>query len=113
MIVSRAYQSGMIDFDDDGAVKCTMQCHDMISASAQAEVVDGTGTAWVFTVIVSNDPKGRKFENHPSSITLTNSAKISAAFSVVGYLWFGVQLTTLAGGDTQGNIYLACKDSPA
>lgn len=102
-----------MDLDDDGALHFIAPCKDMVSASAQVTIDTGTGSAFVLTVIVSNDPTGTKYENHPSSITLTNSAKITAVFSVVGYLWFGVKLTTVNGGNLLGHIYLVTKDAPA
>lgn len=104
----------LFDLDDLGSIKFTMPCQGMVSASAQVEPVEViAGTAFVLTVIVSNDPKGAFFQNHPSVITLTNSARITAVFSVVGYLHFGVQLTTVNGGNAKAHIYLVCKDSPA
>lgn len=93
-----------------GGVKIVMSCKDLVSGSAQAYPITPTGTSWVFTVVVSNDPQGKLFEAHPSAITLTNSAKISPVFSVVGYLYFGVQLTTAAGGAATGHIFLTGKD---
>jgi hypothetical protein len=93
--------------------KIYMPCNNLVWASAQCSITEGTGTTWVLTVIVSNDPLAKSFENHPSAITLTNSAKITPVFSVVGYLYFGVQLTTVAGSATLGHIFLVGKDSPA
>lgn len=104
------------DCDDAGTsnYRFTAPCADMVSASAQVIPLEvAAGTAFVLTVIVSNDPAGNKFENHPSSITLTNSARITAPFSVVGYLFFGVKLTTINGGNMTAELMLVCKDSPA
>lgn len=102
-----------MDLDDSGALHFMAPCKDMVSASAQVRIVEGTGSAFQLTVIVSNHPSGALYENHPSAIVLTNSAKISQVFSVAGYLWFGVKLTTVNSGNATGHIYLVAKDSPA
>lgn len=102
-----------MDLDDDGAVRFTMPCDGYVCASAQVEVLSGTASAFVLTVIVSNDPNGATFQNHPSNITLTASYLITPTFSIAGYRWFGVKLTTINSGDTQANIYLNCSMAPA
>lgn len=104
----------LFDLDDSGGIKFTMPCQGMVSASAQVEPVEViAGSSFILTVIVSNDPKGGLFQNHPSAITLTNTARVTPVFSVAGYLHFGVQLTTVNGGNAKAHIYLVCKDSPA
>lgn len=103
-----------VDFNGSASgVKIFMPCQDLVYASAQVMPIDPkTGTAWVFTVIVSNDPKGKEFFAYPTATTLTNSARICAPLNVSGYLYFGVQLTTAAGAAALGHIFLAGKDLP-
>lgn len=103
-----------MDLDDEGSPFLgPIPCGGMVSGSAQVEVVSGTGSAFVLTVQVSNDPAAESFANHPSTVTLTNAAQITAAFSVVGYAWMRVKLTTVNSGDATGHVHVCLKDSPA
>lgn len=111
--IGRPGQPAIFDLDDSGTTnyRFTMPCEGMVCASAQVEpTAVVAGTAFVLTVIVSNDPAGRIFVAHPSVITLTNSNQITPVYSVAGYLHHGVSLTTVNGGNAYAHIYLVCKD---
>ncbi len=99
------------DLDDAGAMRRVMRCQNMVSAAIQVDVVTGTGSAFVLDVIVSCDPKGKIFQVHPSTIQLTNTAKVTPVFSVAGYLWVGVKLNTVNGGNAKADIYIVTKDA--
>jgi hypothetical protein len=101
-----------IDLDDSGATVRLFDCEKMVYASASCDVIEGSGSAFVFTIVVSNDPTGRVYHNHPTSTTLTNAARVTLPFSVVGYLKFGIKLTTVNGSNALGHVYLVAKDSP-
>jgi len=109
----RPGQPALFDLDDSGTAnyRFVMPCEGMVAASVQVEpTAVVAGTAFVLTVIVSNDPKQRIFVAHPSVITLTNTNQITPVFAVAGYLHFGVMLTTVNGGNAYAHLYLVCKD---
>lgn len=91
------------------------RCDEFVSAAIQMEPNEASGTvsAVVFTVIVSNDPAGRIFNDHPSTITLAAGSRITQVFSVAGYAWVGVRLSTVNGSALQAHIHIVLKDSPA
>lgn len=113
MIRTKHYASTEpFDLNQTGTPRLLWDCADMVSASVQV-CPAAAGAAYVLTVIVSNDPSGAKYESHPSTITLTASARITSVFSVVGFRWFGVALTTPNGAALRGDVFGVAKDSPA
>ena len=103
-----------IDLDDEGTeTRFVAPVGESVTGTAQVELIDGTGSAFVLTVVVSNDPAMKQFESHPAGVTLTNTAKITEAFSIAGYLWWGVRLTTVNSGNLQAHVHLCATTSTA
>lgn len=74
--------------------------------SAQTRLTSGAWSAGVLTVVVSNDPAGNIFEDHPDAITFTSADRIKAPFRIAGYLWYGVRVSTPNATVAVAEIYL-------
>lgn len=98
------------DLNKTGTPYVLWPCGPFTSAAIQA-VPSTSNTTWRLTVIVSNDPKKSAYENHPSGITLQSTAQITPVFSVAGYLYVGVKLSTAAAATVQSDLFCVLKDS--
>lgn len=74
--------------------------------SVQSFLAYGTWGAGVLTVVVSNDPNGNVFENHPDAITLTSATRITSPFRIGGYLWYGARVSTVNATEAIAEVSL-------
>ena len=97
-----------LDVNSSGAVVSTPVGRS-ITGTVQAEQSTGTFSTAVITVVVSNDPAGVLFRNHPSAVSLTGPG-ITQPFNVSGYLYWGMKVTTVQGAAGTADVYFVGKD---